>query len=78
MCVPIIDVEASCANLKRLCLEQGYTPQRLQRILGLESCQACYKWFSGKNLPSIDNLFVIACLLGVTIEEIIVTRDMDV
>ncbi len=78
MSLPIIDVEASCRNLKRLCIEKGYSAMDLQKRLGLESCQACYKWFSGKNLPSIDNLMVISYLLDVTIEEILVTKEVDI
>ena len=78
MCLPIIDIEASCKNLKRLCKDRGYSATDLQKALGLESCQACYKWFSGKNLPSIDNLLVISYLLDVTLEEILVTKNVNV
>lgn len=74
MYLPIIDVNASGHNIKRLCKDRGYSATDLQASLGLGSCQACYKWFSGKNLPSIDNLLAISCLLGVTIEEILITK----
>lgn len=77
MYLPIIDVEATCKNLKRLCQERGITALDLQVKLGLESRQACYKWFSGKNLPSIDNMLAISYLLDVTLEEIIVTKDVE-
>lgn len=78
MSLPVIDVVASCMNLKRLCGEKGITAKDLRRALRLESVQACYKWFAGKNLPSIDNLYIIAQLLGVKIEDIIVTKDVDI
>ena len=77
MYLPIIDVEATCKNLKRLCRERGITALDLQEKLGLESRQACYKWFSGKNLPSIDNMLAISYLLDVTLEEIIVTKNIE-
>ncbi len=75
MSLPVIDVEASCKNLKRMCMEKGISANELKEVLGLESVQACYKWFAGKNLPSIDNLFIIAQLLGVKIDDIIVAKE---
>ena len=69
----IIDVEASCMNLRRLCEEKGYSVKEIQTFLKLESCQAVYKWFAGKNLPSIDNLLALSYKLDVTLEEILVT-----
>lgn len=77
MSIPIIDVEASCKRLKELCTEKGYTALDLQKALGLESRQSCYKWFSGKNIPSIDNLLIISRLLDVTLEDILVTKNVD-
>ena len=76
MSMPVIDVAASCRNLKELCDERGYSAKKLQKLLGLESCQACYKWFSGKNLPSLDNLVLISRLLDKSLEEILVTKDV--
>ena len=74
---PIIDVTASCQNLKRLCREKGYSALDLQKELGLTSCQAVYKWFAGRNFPSLDNLVVLAYLLDVTIDAIIVTKFIE-
>ncbi len=78
MSLPVIDVVESCNNLRRLCAEKGISVNDLRKALGLESVQACYKWFAGKNLPSIDNLFIIAQLLGVRIDDIIVTKEVDI
>ncbi len=38
----IIDVEASCMNLRRLCEEKGYSVKEIQTFLKMESCQAVY------------------------------------
>ena len=78
MCIPVIDIELSCKNLKSLCKERGISANDLRRALRLESVQACYKWFEGKNLPSIDNLYIIAQVLGVKVDDIIVTKEVDV
>ncbi|MCR5024084.1 MAG: helix-turn-helix transcriptional regulator [Lachnospiraceae bacterium] len=78
MNIRIIDIQASCRKLKSLCDEKGYSAVDMQKALGLESCQACYKWFSGKNLPSIDNLVIISDVLGVSVDEILVTKNVDI
>lgn len=77
MTIPIIDVESSCKKLKQLCEQKGYTAKDLQLALGLESRQSCYKWFAGKNIPSIDNLLIITHLLNVKLEDIIITNEIN-
>ncbi len=77
MNLSIIDVDASCKKLKEHCDAKGYTAAGLQKALGLESSQACYKWFAGKNLPSIDNLIAISRLLDIKVDEILVTKDIE-
>lgn len=74
MYIPVIDVEATCRNLKKLCEEKGLSVKDLQSALNLGSCQTIYKWFAGKNIPSIDNFVIILDVLNVTFEEILVTR----
>lgn len=77
MRIAVIDMEATCKNLKRICTEKGYGISRLQHELGLESRQAIYKWFSGKSIPGIDNLILISELLGITLDELIIRKYID-
>ncbi len=77
MYLPVINIELSCRNLKRICEERGYSAGSLQKALGLGSSQACYKWFAGKSLPNIDNLIAISRLLDVQLDEILVTDDRN-
>ena len=69
---PVIDLIATGQNLSRLRKENGFTVARLQEQLGLASPQSLYKWFRGDNLPTVDNLFALSRLFGVTIEDILV------
>ncbi len=69
----MIDVEATCVNIKRLCDEKGYTVRYLQEHLGLGAPQTIYKWFEGTNIPSLENLLSLAYLLQTPVEEIVVT-----
>lgn len=40
--------------------------------------QTIYNWFAGKNMPTLDNLVVLAQILGVTMDEIVVTKMIEV
>ncbi len=73
MKVPIIDMEATGENIKQLREIQGISVRQIQEVLGFTNPQAIYKWQRGDNLPSIDNLVILASLLGTSIDDIIVT-----
>ena len=71
--VPVIDLRATGQNIKNLRVAAGISVRDLQNILGFTNPQAIYKWQNGDSLPSIDNLVILAAVLGVTIDEILVT-----
>ena len=71
--VPVIDLTATGLNIKSLRKISGLTVRDLQSVLGFTSPQAIYKWQNGESLPSVDNLVILAAVLGVTIDEILVT-----
>ncbi len=50
----------------------------LQEVFGMANPQAIYNWESGKNMPSIDNLIVLAQVFDVTIESLIATNRVEV
>lgn len=72
--IPVIDMKATGANIKRLREEKGIKMYNLQRIMGLNSTPAIYQWQSGKRIPSIDNLLILSKLFGMHIDEILVTN----
>ena len=71
--VPVIDLRATGQNIKTMRKAAGFSVRDLQEILGFTNPQAIYKWQNGDSLPSIDNLVILAAVLGVTIDEILVT-----
>jgi transcriptional regulator with XRE-family HTH domain len=75
---PVLDVDATGAKIKSLMKQRGITPRQLQVILNFPYVQTVYNWFSGKNMPTIDNLIVLAQVLGVTVDDIIVTKTVDI
>ena len=71
-------MDATGAKIKSLMKQRGITPRQLQVILNFPYVQTVYNWFAGKNMPTIDNLIVLAQVLGVTVDEIIVTKMVDI
>lgn len=73
--MPAVDMVATGMNINKLREDAALTAKDLQRIFGFAIPQVIYKWQHGVAMPTIDNLVVLARVLGVTIDEIIVTRD---
>ena len=77
---PVIDAAATGRNLRRLRLEKGNrekgnSVKELQEYLGLSCPQGVYQWQAGRSLPSVDNLYAVSRLWGVSINEILVERE---
>ena len=72
--VPVIDLRATGQNIKNLRVAAGISVRDLQNILGFTNPQAIYKWQNGDSLPSIDNLVILAAILGVTVDEILMVE----
>jgi len=49
------------------------TVKDLQDAFGFGTPQTIYKWQQGMALPTIDNLVALATMLGVKIDDILVT-----
>ncbi len=75
---PVLDLNATGAKIKSLLSQRGISPRQLQSILNFPYVQTVYNWFSGKNIPTLDNLVVLSQVLGVSMDEIVVTRTVDV
>lgn len=75
---PIIDLQGTGAQIKKLRKINGFTVHELQEIFGFEYPQAIYAWEQGKNAPSIDNIIILAQLFRVEVSEIIVTAAVEV
>lgn len=71
-CRPIIDIAATGERIHALRCERGITVLEMQQYLNLASDQAIYQWQRGDNLPCVDNLFAIAALLEVTVDDLVV------
>ena len=71
----VIDLVKTGKNIERLLSERGVTARDVQLRLGFAERRPVYFWIQGKNLPSIDNLFMLAEMLQVSIDEILIAKD---
>jgi len=75
---PVIDLVATGSNIRKLRLENGISVRTLQSIFNFSYPQAIYNWEHGVDVPKIDNLIVLAQIYGVSIDEIIVTKKIEI
>ncbi len=78
MAIPTIDMVRTGQNINRLRKLAGVSVKDLQDVFGFATPQAIYKWQHGTALPTIDNLVVLAAVLGVKIDDILVMNDTQV
>ena len=71
---PVIDLTATGKNIVILRKARGLSVSDLQEYFGFEAPQAIYKWQKGQSLPSTDNLYALAFLFGVSIDDILVPK----
>ena len=72
MRMPFINTAATGRNIDRLRAEAGLSVRDIQMVFGFATPQAIYKWIHGTAMPTIDNLVILAAMLGVTMDEIVV------
>lgn len=73
---PVINLKQTGSRIKKLCKEAGLSPNRLKKELNLSCVQTVYKWFQGENLPSIENFYALSLLLNVSMEELLVFKEV--
>ena len=76
--IPFVDTVATGQNIDRLRNAAGLSVKDMQMIFGFATPQAIYKWIHGTSMPTIDNLVILAAVLGVTLDEIVVVETVSV
>lgn len=75
MTLPYIDAIETGININDLRMSAGLSVKDVQNVFGFSTPQAVYKWIRGDSIPSVDNLVVLAKVLGVTINDIIICKE---
>lgn len=69
---PIIDKRKTGYQLEYLMKINRLTPKDIQEYLSLACVQTVYRWLEGINIPTIDNLYALAELFHVRIDDMVV------
>lgn len=67
-----INVSATGERIKNMMQDRGLTVKDVQAVCGFTTPQAVYKWIHGQNMPSVDNLVILASLFGTLVDDIVV------
>ena len=70
---PVIDVLGTGTNLRTMIDDRHITVATVARYLGTTT-SLVYRYIRGDVLPSTDRLLALSSLLGVTVNDIVVTR----
>ena len=71
---PVIDPVGTGSNIRSLIRNSGNSIAGVGRMLGIADMSTLYKWLRGDALPVIDNMLALSILLGVSINDILVTK----
>ena len=72
-----IDVKKTGQKIKEMCRIRNITVKDIQEKLFIGYFQAVYAWFSGKSLPSLDNLYRLSRLLNLPMDSLIVGQQEE-
>ena len=72
---PTINMTATGSNIKSLIKSNGLKVAEIQAVYGFNTPQSIFKWMRGEAMPSIDNLVILAHILGVSIDRIIIINE---
>lgn len=79
MAIMRLDGPGTSLNIRKLLKEHDISVEQVRRELNLASTQAVYAWMdpARKNLPTLENCVALACLLEITVDEILVKTVRD-
>ena len=70
----ILDKDATSKKIKALITNSSYTYEDLADMLQLKSPRVIYEWVNGNKLPGIENLYNLALIFNMKIEDCLVMR----
>lgn len=71
MKIPVIDLPRTGAKIDLLRKKANLSVKDIQEVFGFKNPQAIYKWINGRNLPTVDNLIILAEIFNVTVDDIL-------
>ncbi len=71
MSFPVLDMVATGKRIRELRIAKHLRVEDISEYMGFETPQAVYKWQRGQSMPTVDNLYALSALFGVTVDEIL-------
>ena len=80
MRIKVIDIVETSRRIRDRVAAKNLKASDIQKRLHLQSIQGIYAWYStkSKSLPSLEHLLQLADLLGCTMEDLLVTREVEI
>lgn len=75
---PRINVRETGLQIYKMMDANKITVKDIQKRCRLATVQGVYKWLNGKNLPTLDNLVILADVFGTTVDSILVVERKEV
>lgn len=72
--MPTIDLTATGLKIKETITKKGLTVKEIAKMFGFASPYPVYKWINGQSLPALDNLVILAKVMGVTMDDLVVVK----
>lgn len=72
--LPVINLVATGHSINQKRLAAGLEVKDIQQACGFSTPNAVYKWIHGQNLPTIDNIIILASLLETSVDDILVVE----
>ena len=69
--IPAIDKKRTGDRIRYFMEKRALNPADIQAYLGLSSVQTIYRWLDGTNIPSVDKLYALSCLLQVGMDDLV-------
>lgn len=66
-----LNAEASCKRISQLIKASGIPDKELGKMMNL-SVQSINKWHHGRNLPDIENMYLLSKILGTTVDDFLI------
>lgn len=70
--MPVINMIETGIKITKMRQTAGLTVKDLQKIFGFATPQAIYKWQNGTAMPTVDNLVILAAVLGCKVDDLLV------
>lgn len=72
-----LDMVQTGKKLHYIFIKNGCTVKDIQFFLNLACPQSIYRWLKGQTLPSIDNLYRMAEIFQIHMEDMLVAKNFD-